>query len=107
MDEDGEELISSLYKATYGILFFGTPHKGLVVANIEKMIAEDDNHPRSALLKDIEEKSSLLLSRLSDFKNVIRGRKIVSFYEQSQTRSLVKVSVGNSITTSHNPMLTY
>ena len=93
MDEDGDELISSLYKATYGILFFGTPHKGLVVTDIEKMIAEDDDHPRSALLKEIEEKSSMLLSQISDFKNIIRGRKVVSFYEQSQTRGLVKVSV--------------
>jgi protein SERAC1 len=86
-------VITSLYKATYGILFFGTPHKGLVIADIRKMIAEDDNHPRSTLLKEIDEKSALLLSQLSDFKNVIRDRKIVSFYEQSQTQGLVKVGV--------------
>ena len=86
-------MIASLYKATYGILFFGTPHKGLVVADIQKMIAEDDHHPRNTLLKEIDENSVLLLSQLSDFKNVIEERKIVSFYEQSQTRGLMKVSV--------------
>lgn len=92
-NEDEDEVVASLYKATYGILFFGTPHKGLVIADIQKMIAEDECHPRAALLKDIDEKSTLLLSQLSDFKNVIRDRKIVSFYEQSQTQWLVKVGI--------------
>jgi hypothetical protein len=99
-------VIASLYNATYGILFFGTPHKGLVVADIQKMIAEDDRHPRNALLKEIDEKSTLLLSQLSDFKNVIRDRKIVSFYEQSQTRGLVKVGVWNSEILSDTAVLT-
>ena len=83
INEDGDKVIASLYKATYRILFFGTPYKGLVVADIQKMITEDDHHPRGTLLKEIYEKSALLLSQLLYFKNVIRDRKIVSFYEQS------------------------
>ena len=107
ISEDGDKAIASLYKATYGILFFGTPHKGLVVADIQKMIAEDDHHPRATLLEDINKNSSLLLSQLPRFKNVIRDRKVVSFYEQSQTRSLVKVSISNVNTYKYILMLTY
>jgi len=73
-------------------LFFGTPHKGLIVEDIQKMILEDNSHPRRALLEEIDQKSIHLLSQLSDFKNVIRDRKIVSFYEQSQTKGLIKVN---------------
>jgi hypothetical protein len=51
-----------------------------------------DNSPRHILLKEIEKESQVLFSQLLDFKNVVRGRKIVSFYEQSQTRQYVKVS---------------
>src|SRR6266496_2348901 len=98
MNKDDDEAIASLYKATYGILFFGTPHKGLVVADIKRVIAGEDPHPRAKLLEDIDKNSSLLLSQLPRFKNVIRDRRVVSFYEQSQTRGLVQVSVRNANT---------
>jgi hypothetical protein len=78
----------SLYKATYGMLLFGIPHKGLVVDDIQKMLAGQDKHPRSALLEQIRSQSDLLAYQLADFKNLIRGRKVVSFYETGQTRQL-------------------
>ncbi|KAK0761662.1 hypothetical protein N5P37_005644, partial [Trichoderma harzianum] len=87
-NEDDHATIAMLHKATYGILFFGTPHKGLVVNDIEKMLASQDNHPRSALLQQIRVKSDLLENQLADFKNLVRDRKIVSFYETGQTRQL-------------------
>jgi hypothetical protein len=107
MNEEDDEATASLYKATYGVLFFGTPHKGLVVADIQRMITGEDHHPRAMLLKDIDKNSSLLLSQLPRFKNVIRDRKVVSFYEQSQTRGLVQVSVRNANTNGHILMLIY
>jgi hypothetical protein len=70
------------------MLLFGIPHKGLVVDDIQKLLAGQDNHPRSALLQQIRSKSDLLASQLADFKNLIRDRKIVSFYETGQTRQL-------------------
>jgi hypothetical protein len=70
------------------MLLFGIPHKGLVVNDIEKMLASQDNHPRSALLQQIRVKSDLLENQLADFKNLVRDRKIVSFYETRQTRQL-------------------
>ena len=74
------------------MLLFGIPHKGLIVDDIAKMLAGRHDHPRLALLQQINSKSEVLLSQLVDFKNLIRDRKIVSFYEMEQTRALEFVS---------------
>jgi protein SERAC1 len=87
-DELDHATIAALHKATYGILFFGTPHKGLVIDDIKHMVIGDDDHPRTELLEQIKVKSDLLMYQLVDFKNLIRDRKIVSFYETQQTRQL-------------------
>lgn len=86
--EDDHPTIASLHKATYGMLLFGIPHRGLVVDDIEKMLAGEDRHPRRELLEQIKKKSNLLAAQLDDFKNLIRDRKVVSFYETGQTRQL-------------------
>lgn len=87
-NEDDHPTIASLHKATYGIFLFATPHKGLLIDDIQKMLAGREKHPRNALLQQISHKSNLLISQLADFKNLIRDRKIVSFYETEQTRQL-------------------
>ncbi|KAL7916980.1 hypothetical protein ACQKWADRAFT_317663 [Trichoderma austrokoningii] len=87
-NEDDDPTIATLHKATYGMLLFGIPHKGLLVNDIEKMLAGQDNHPRSALLQQIGGESDLLENQLADFKNLVRDRKIISFYETGQTRQL-------------------
>ncbi|KAF9777835.1 hypothetical protein IL306_004311 [Fusarium sp. DS 682] len=87
-NEDDHPTIATLHRATYGMLLFGIPHKGLVVDDIQKMLAGQGNYPRNALLQQIREKSDLLAFQLADFKNLIRDRKIVSFFETAQTRQL-------------------
>lgn len=87
-DERDHATIAALHRATYGILFFGTPHKGLVIDDIQRMVAGEDYHPRTELLEQIKLKSDLLMYQLADFKNLIRDRKIISFYETQQTRRL-------------------
>ncbi|PMD58736.1 uncharacterized protein K444DRAFT_415699 [Hyaloscypha bicolor E] len=87
-DEEDHPAIATLHKATYGILFFATPHKGLVIDDIQTMLAGTENHPRNTLLQQINLKSDLLISQLGDFKNLIRDRKIVSFFETEQTQRL-------------------
>ncbi|PNP50290.1 hypothetical protein THARTR1_08998 [Trichoderma harzianum] len=77
-NEDDHPTIATLHKATYGMLLFGIPHKGLVVDDIEQMLAGRDNHPRSALLQQIRVKSDLLENQLTDFKNLVRDRKVDS-----------------------------
>lgn len=86
--EDDHPTIASLHKATYGMLLFGIPHRGLVVDDIQKMLAGEDGHPRAGLLDQIRQKSDLLAAQLDDFRNLVRDRKVVSFYETGQTRQL-------------------
>jgi len=87
-NERGHATIAALYKATYGILFFGTPHQGLVIDDIQRMVAGEEQHPRIELLEQIRQKSDLLIYQLADFKNLIDDRRIVSFCEMQQTRRL-------------------
>lgn len=93
MEED-HPAIRSLHQATYGMLLFAIPHKGLVMDDIRQMLAGDKSHPREHLLQQISTKSDILVHQLADFKNLIRDRKVVSFYETEQTRRLVLVCVG-------------
>jgi hypothetical protein len=93
--EGDHPAITSLYRATYGMLLFAIPHKGLVMDDIQQMLAGDPGHPREQLLRQISNKSDLLIHQLADFKNLIRDRKVVSFYETEQTRRLVLVRVGH------------
>jgi hypothetical protein len=86
----------SLHRATYGMLLFGIPHKGLVVDDIRKMLAGHGSNPRNALLEQIKNKSDLLASQLEDFKNLVRDHKVVSFYETGQTRQLQFVRCSNT-----------
>ena len=60
----------------------------MLINDIQKMLAGQDNHPRDALLQQIKHKSDLLISQLIDFKNLIRDRKVVSFFETQRTRQL-------------------
>lgn len=62
--------------------------------DIQQMLAGDGHHPRGQLLQQISSESDLLIYQLADFKNLIRDRKVVSFYEMEQTRRLVLVRVG-------------
>lgn len=70
------------------MLLFATPHKGLVIDDIENMLTGQGEHPRRGLLEEIQQESKLLEYQLDAFRNLIRDRKIVSFYETEQTRRL-------------------
>jgi hypothetical protein len=86
--------IASLYQATYGMILFAIPHKGLVMDDIQQMLGGNKGYPRGQLLQQISSKSDLLIHQLADFRNLIRDRKVVSFYETEQTRRLELVCVG-------------
>jgi hypothetical protein len=78
-----------IHRATVGIIFFGVPHKGLVVTDMRRMLP--DQHPRQELLDQISTKSQLLADQLANFKNIVENRKIISFYERQQTPGLKEV----------------
>ncbi|KAF3002276.1 hypothetical protein E8E15_000969 [Penicillium rubens] len=88
MEED-HPAITSLHRATYGMILFAIPHKGLVMDDIQQMLAGDKSHPREQLLRQISSKSDVLIHQVADFRNLIRDRKVVSLYEMKQTRRLV------------------
>jgi hypothetical protein len=75
------------------MMLFAIPHKGLVIDDIQQILAGDRRHPRGQLLQQISSQSDLLIHQLADFKNLIRDRKVVSFYETEQTRRLELVRV--------------
>jgi hypothetical protein len=85
-DDRDDPTVATLNKATYGLLFFGTPHKGLFIKDILGII-EGDN-PRRGLVEELREKSLSLQLQISDFRNLARDYKIVSFYETQQSRRL-------------------
>ncbi|KAJ5348541.1 uncharacterized protein N7506_001794 [Penicillium brevicompactum] len=88
MEED-HPAITSLHRATYGMILFAIPHKGLVMDDIQQMLAGDKSYLREQLLRQISSNSDILIHQLADFKNLIRDRKVVSFYETEQTKRLV------------------
>ena len=96
--KENHPAITSLHRATYGMVLFAILHKGLVMDDIQQMLAGDKSHPREQLLQQISSKSDLLIHQLADFKNLIRDRKVVSFYETEQTRRLVLVRIGLHLT---------
>jgi hypothetical protein len=59
-----------------------------MVADMKKMLGGQKGHSRHALLEEIDQTSNLLTYQLAEFKNLIRDRKIVSFFETEQTRQL-------------------
>lgn len=90
MDDD-HPAITSLHRATYGMILFAIPHKGLVIDDIQQMLAKSENYSREHLLQQISRRSDVLAHQLADFKNLIRDRKVISFYETKQTKQLVFV----------------
>ena len=84
---------SDLAKATYGFLFFGTPHRGLETVDLKCMIEENKYQSRDDLLDDIKRGSRLLEQQLLRFIDWIGDRKVVSFVEMQQTKKLQKVCV--------------
>jgi hypothetical protein len=81
-----------LLKSTYGILFFGTPHRGMLVQNLLAVVKESGHEQRTGLLEEIQQNSSTLTTQLRHFIDLCAMFKIFSFYERDQTRQLVVVS---------------
>lgn len=80
------------------MLFFGKPHKGISMDNIRKFIPET-NHPRHALLNQLQLNSEVLLDQLTRFKEILGDWRIMSFYEVEQTQHLAEVNSSASYKT--------
>lgn len=85
-----DESRHSLYKSTYGMLFFGTPHRGSPKDDILKMI--EQSHPeRIPALLQTTPNSDDLMSQLKLFENIIGERPIGGFYETEPTPAPIQV----------------
>lgn len=89
LDRDTNPTLAGLYDSIIGFMFFATPHRGLLIDDIQAMVGEDPTHPRATLIEKIGYNSQWLVDQLRDFKNLIRNRPIINFIEMQQTRRLV------------------
>ena len=91
MQTDGREhpTLTFLHKATYGLLLFAVPHKGLDVEDMKEIMGAEGNS-RHDLIHQIRIESKQLRQQLGDFKDVLHDRKVVTFYETEQSRRLKK-----------------
>ncbi|KAI5799867.1 hypothetical protein EDC01DRAFT_522857 [Geopyxis carbonaria] len=92
---DEDPATNAIYKATRGILFFGTPHRGLLTADIMAMVEPATQAERAALVRGIEQGSRKLRAQLVQFGYFADGFALVaSFYETLPTLGLVKDADG-------------
>ena len=81
-----------LHKATKAIFFFGVPHKGLRIDELEKM-AEGVPAAKQTLIKDLHHGSTVLADENRRIQKVLEGKKIFSFYERRNTPTIRPSSV--------------
>lgn len=88
--KDNENIHGSLFSRTRATMFFGTPHRGMLVDDILAMIGQSSQ--RIPLVRSLETGSPVLKRELESFINysAIIKSKIITFKEGEQTRRLMK-----------------
>ncbi|SRR6266511_3045503 len=94
-----DDLYSGILGATRAILFFGTPHRGSVTADLPQVMANVANLSlagtgrrfRSDLLDDLKADSRILNDISNSFRTLSPRFKIISFYETESTGPLRKL----------------
>lgn len=79
-----DERRRSLYKSTYGMLFFGTPHRGSPKDDVLKMVEQAHPNRVPALMQTAPGSGELKL-QLQLFADLVRDRQVGSFYETEPT----------------------
>ena len=84
---------TTLHQASYGFVFFAVPHRGMIVDDMAQTLGE--SHPRNALFRQIaqnpEQTPDFLEKQLDHFRELLQHRKVVTVYEQLQSRKLERV----------------
>lgn len=89
--KESERLYRSFFSSTKATIFFGTPHRGLVVDDILAMLGEASL--RQDLVRSLTSRSLQLRTELKRFINCTTNLKIVSFKETELTRKLKQVNI--------------
>lgn len=86
---DTNQRFADIRKSTYGICFFGTPHRGADVAVWGKFLVNISRaafkHPKTQLLDTLRSQSHELLELALDFGDLVPQLQIVSCVEQKET----------------------
>jgi hypothetical protein len=81
----------SIYEATEQLMFFGTPHRGLLNTDDILCIIDAENNERAELVKSLNKNSPELQAQLQKFLDIAPRYRITSFYEVKKSKTLVKV----------------
>jgi len=84
MQAKSQALHSHILDATRAIFFFGAPHDGLRITELEAMVQDmslDLESQPAKLLQQLREGSEFLESQRDELVDIWIGRKIVSYYE--------------------------
>ncbi|KAF8247997.1 hypothetical protein K440DRAFT_583947, partial [Wilcoxina mikolae CBS 423.85] len=86
--------LDCLLEATCGILFFGVPHRGMLVKSIVDALRGYGYTGQLELLKEIDQGSKTLEIELRRFIDLCPLFKIYTFHEMLEARSVVVLSSG-------------
>ncbi len=89
---------SDIAKSTRGIVFFGTPHRGVDAANwaglVSDILQTVGAQPQSKLLNALQRHSTELWKISTDFRPLASQYAITSFYESNAHPALRRLVVG-------------
>lgn len=85
----GSQSDQANFKATYGIISFGTPNRGL---NLESLVAMVENQPNRYLLETLRPNSEVLYTLRRDFLQSFKFQdsEILSVYELQRSPTAQK-----------------
>lgn len=97
------ERYKSIRAATYGMVFFATPHRGGEFVSLGKIAATIVravyHNPKNSFLESLEKDGLFASSMIDDFRSFLEDYQVISYYE---TRPLPN----GIIVSCHNPGLT-
>ncbi|KAK3371804.1 hypothetical protein B0T24DRAFT_579256 [Lasiosphaeria ovina] len=91
----------NIYKACYGLLFFGVPNLGLRNEQLNSIVQGQPNEAfvRSLVVDDDSEPSSFLNRIAAEFSRCCQGKyKVVSFFETRKSRTVQLQPDGKTLT---------
>jgi triacylglycerol esterase/lipase EstA (alpha/beta hydrolase family) len=98
----------SILKATYGMAFFGTPHRGSTFAKLGdvavSVVRSVLNNPKNTFMDSLKEDLLFSDTTVDDFRHQVENYQILSFYETQKTKNLGIVGITFDIDTTLTPL---